>query len=116
MRHALCTMPIASQQLVDAQLVPLFTEILPLLTACAALAVVAGFLSLIPAGAGVREFVIMTLLAADFGAVAAVASAILLRVVWMVSEVLLSGILYGSFYWSKRPGGELPGSEPPPAA
>ena len=81
---------------VEADFMTFAMETLPLLTACAALAVVAGFLSLLPAGAGVREYVIMTLLAANYGAAAAVAAAILLRLVWMVSEVLLSVILYVS--------------------
>jgi uncharacterized membrane protein YbhN (UPF0104 family) len=78
----------------DPKLLDFFTDTLPLLTACAALAVVAGFLSLLPAGAGVREYVMMTLLAPAFGHVAAVVSAVLLRLVWMASEVLVSVILY----------------------
>jgi uncharacterized membrane protein YbhN (UPF0104 family) len=87
-------MPMAADGMARLAPLSLATETLPLLTACAALAVVAGFLSLVPAGAGVREYVIMTLLAAEYGAVAAVAAAILLRLVWMVSEVLVSVILY----------------------
>ena len=55
---------------------------------------VAGFLSLVPAGAGVREYVIMALVMQPFGEVAAIASAVLLRIVWLVAEVALAGILY----------------------
>jgi uncharacterized membrane protein YbhN (UPF0104 family) len=66
----------------------------PLLTACVALAMVAGFLSLLPGGIGIREYVVMTLLAGPFGAGAAAVSAILLRLVWLLSELTLAGILY----------------------
>lgn len=67
---------------------------LPLLTACAALAMVAGFVSLIPGGVGVREFVVMTLLAPVFGEATAVVSAILLRFIWLLAELASSAILY----------------------
>lgn len=67
---------------------------LPLLTACVALAMVAGFVSLLPGGVGVREFVVMTLLAPTFGEATAVVSAILLRFVWLVAELASSAILY----------------------
>lgn len=66
---------------------------LPLLTACVALAMVAGFLSLLPGGIGVRELVILTLLA-PFGSAKAVLSAIVLRMAWLVSELLIATILY----------------------
>ncbi len=67
---------------------------LALVTACVALAMVAGFLSLLPGGIGIREFVVMTLLAQPFGAGAAAVSAILLRLVWLLGEVILAGVLY----------------------
>ncbi len=67
---------------------------LSLVTACAALAVVAGFLSLLPGGIGIRELVVMTLLAEPFGAGAAAISAILLRLVWLLGELILAGALY----------------------
>lgn len=57
-------------------------------TACVALSVVAGFISLIPGGAGVREFIVMTLLSATYGVVAATIAAILMRVIWLASEVI----------------------------
>jgi uncharacterized membrane protein YbhN (UPF0104 family) len=65
----------------------------PHLTACVALAMVAGFLSLIPGGLGVREMVILSLLGYLGGTVALVA-AVLLRFAWLLSEVLLATILY----------------------
>jgi uncharacterized membrane protein YbhN (UPF0104 family) len=67
---------------------------LPLLTASVGLAMVAGFLSLIPGGLGVRDWILMTLLAPTYGADVAVLSAVLLRIVWLVSELLISAILY----------------------
>jgi uncharacterized membrane protein YbhN (UPF0104 family) len=65
-------------------------RVVPLLTSCAALAIVAGFLSLLPGGIGVREFVVSPV----FGDVAAIVSAVLLRLVWLLSEVTISSILY----------------------
>jgi uncharacterized membrane protein YbhN (UPF0104 family) len=67
---------------------------LPLLTATVGLAMVAGFLSLIPGGFGVRDWVLMTLLEPHYGARVALVSAILLRIVWLLSELLVSAILY----------------------
>lgn len=65
----------------------------PLLTACVALAMVAGFLSLLPGGIGVRELVILTLLA-PFGSAKAILSALVLRIAWLVSELVIATILY----------------------
>jgi uncharacterized membrane protein YbhN (UPF0104 family) len=71
------------------------------LTAVASLAVVAGFLSLIPGGLGVRDLVLTTLMVPHLEAVgfpapqgAALATAVLLRVVWLFAEVFLAAILY----------------------
>jgi len=64
--------------------------------ACVSLAMVAGFLSLIPGGLGVRDLVLVKLLVplmALSAGEAAVAGA-LLRVVWLVSELVISAILY----------------------
>ena len=74
--------------------VPVALHDLPLVTACVALAMVAGFLSLLPGGIAIREFVIMTLLGAPFGDGAAMISAILLRLLWLLSELLLAALLY----------------------
>jgi uncharacterized membrane protein YbhN (UPF0104 family) len=66
---------------------------LPLLTACAALAVVAGFLSLLPGGLFVRELVVMTLLVPAFGQVVAIVAAIALRIVWLATETAMAALL-----------------------
>ena len=66
----------------------------PLLTACVALAMVAGFASLLPGGIGVREMVVMALLEPPFGAGVATVSAVLLRLVWLLAELVLAAVLY----------------------
>jgi len=73
---------------------PVAIEDWPLVTACVALAMVAGFLSLLPGGIGIREYVVMALLVKPFGAAAAAVSAILLRLVWLLAELLFAGVLY----------------------
>jgi hypothetical protein len=69
-------------------------EALLLAICCVALATVAGFLSMIPGGLAVRELVLITLLAPEYGEVAALVSAVLLRLIWLLSEVAVSTILY----------------------
>jgi uncharacterized membrane protein YbhN (UPF0104 family) len=64
-------------------------------TAAAALSVVVGFLALIPAGLFVREAVILTFLAPTYGEPAALVAAVLVRLVWLLSELAVSAILYG---------------------
>lgn len=71
-----------------------FGRQLPLYTATVALANVVGFLSMIPGGAFVREAVLMKLLEGSFGVGPALAATIVLRLVWLVAEVLISVILY----------------------
>ena len=72
---------------------------LPLYTASVSLAVVAGFLSLVPGGAVIRELILAQVLVPQFGETVAVVSALLLRLVWLVSELGISGILY---VWKPR--------------
>lgn len=69
---------------------------LPLFTACVSLAMVAGFLSLLPGGVGVRELVVMTLISTHpaYGPVVAIVSAVLLRFSWLMAELVVSAILY----------------------
>jgi uncharacterized membrane protein YbhN (UPF0104 family) len=71
------------------------------LTATSALAVVAGFVSLIPGGFGVRDAVLIEMLrpflaAADVGSVeaAALSTAVLLRLVWLVAELVAAALFY----------------------
>jgi uncharacterized membrane protein YbhN (UPF0104 family) len=67
---------------------------LPLYTASVSLAVVAGFLSGIPGGAVVREGILWALLAVEFTKPVALVAAIFLRLIWLLSELVISGILY----------------------
>ena len=67
---------------------------MPLLTAAVALAMVAGFLSLLPGGIGVRELVVIPLLSPAFGQVGAIVAAVVLRVSWMATELIVAGTLY----------------------
>ncbi len=64
------------------------------LTASLTVAVVAGFASLLPGGLGVREWVLDRLMFAEFGKATAISSAIVLRVAWLMTEILGSIILY----------------------
>jgi uncharacterized membrane protein YbhN (UPF0104 family) len=73
---------------------PIEAQEIPICIGCAALASVAGFISLIPGGLGVRELVIMSLLVEPVGAVRATISAIVLRFGWLVTDLLVSFILY----------------------
>jgi len=73
--------------------VPLIGE-LPLLVAAVSLAIVAGFLSLLPGGIGVRDALLMQLLAPLCGDANALIVAVLVRLVWLVSELATCGILY----------------------
>lgn len=67
-----------------------------LLTGTAALATAAGFLVLVmPAGLGVREVVVIYLLAPRLGAAQAAVASLLLRTSWTVAEIGTAGLLYG---------------------
>ncbi len=66
-----------------------------LVMVCVSLATVAGFVSLLPGGLGVRELVMIPLLGSQFGAVTAIVAAIVIRVIWLTAELATSGIIYG---------------------
>ena len=83
------TLSAMGQEVADPRL-----DDLPLLTAAVALAMVAGFLSLLPGGIGVRELVVIPLLAPRFDQVAAIVAAVLLRIAWMAAEVIAAAVLY----------------------
>lgn len=75
----------------DAALTP---AALPLYTATAAMSTVGGFISMVPGGFGVREAILVYLLTASCGASVALLAAIVFRLLQLVSEVVLSAILY----------------------
>jgi len=66
---------------------------LPILIACVTLSTVAGFVSGLPGGIGAREWVVIQLVQPQFGASAAVLSAIIHRVVMVLAELILGGII-----------------------
>jgi glycosyltransferase 2 family protein len=68
---------------------------LTLHTTAVALGIVAGFISQIPGGLGMREWVSATLVEPHYGPTVAIVSAIIFRIVLLVSELLASIILYG---------------------
>jgi glycosyltransferase 2 family protein len=76
--------------------VPVELEHLPRVTCCVALALVAGFLSLVPGGIVVREYVVMTLLSGTFGVLAATICAIVSRLVGVLAELAFGAVLYGA--------------------
>ena len=63
------------------------------------LAVVLGFVSLIPGGAGVREVVLATVLTPVVGPTAAMCGAIWMRVVWLVTELAMAGLSGVAHHW-----------------
>jgi uncharacterized membrane protein YbhN (UPF0104 family) len=71
------------------------------LGACA-LAVVLGFVSLLPGGAGVREVVLSTILAPVVGPTAALCAAIWLRVTWLATELAVVAILAAVRFLQRR--------------
>lgn len=87
------------------------TRSLPLLTLCCAFALVAGFVSMLPAGAGVREAVVLAVLVPAYGEVAAIVAAVLLRLVWLLAEVVVSIILY-AIRPRSAPRNDAPAPEP----
>jgi uncharacterized membrane protein YbhN (UPF0104 family) len=67
---------------------------LPTLVAAVSFAVVAGFASQIPAGLGVRDALLMQLLIPVSGESNALIAAVLMRLIWLMSELTACGILY----------------------
>ncbi|MCA9190182.1 MAG: flippase-like domain-containing protein [Planctomycetales bacterium] len=74
--------------------------------AACGLAVVLGFVSMVPGGAGVREVVLSAVLTPVVGPIAALCAAVWLRVVWLATEVTMAGLfglLLGRRAWSHQP-------------
>lgn len=67
---------------------------LPRLIATVAFAVVAGFASMLPGGLVVRDALLMQWLAPLCGAAGALVAAVVMRLVWLVSELAVCVILY----------------------
>lgn len=67
---------------------------LPWITASYAISVVAGFITMLPGGLGMREWVMMELVEPSFGPVVALLTPVLHRMMSLVSELVVSSILY----------------------
>jgi uncharacterized membrane protein YbhN (UPF0104 family) len=74
-------------------------QLFAIATAAISLGVVAGFASLIPGGAGVRELVLTSILGATTGPVHGLLAAILARIVYLVVEAILAA---AAWFWLKR--------------
>ncbi len=80
----------------------------PVVVAGVALATVAGFVvAVLPGGLGVREGVLMSVLAPALGTQASVVAALALRLVWVIAELAVGALL---FAWPQR---KRPALEPP---
>jgi uncharacterized membrane protein YbhN (UPF0104 family) len=66
----------------------------PLALACVSLATVAGFVSLMPGGLGVRELVMIPMLGPRLGTANAIIAAVLIRLVWLAAEIASFVIIY----------------------
>jgi uncharacterized membrane protein YbhN (UPF0104 family) len=67
----------------------------PFMLGAVSLAVVGGFVSFLPGGLVVRDALLLEALAPVCGEADALVAALLLRLVWLVSELVACGILYG---------------------
>lgn len=90
----------------------------PRLTACAGLAIVVGFLSMMPGGLGVRELVLIAILApidSAFDSTSTLVVAVTLRLVWLMTELILTIILkvFGLTARSREPGSPKAASPKP---
>jgi uncharacterized membrane protein YbhN (UPF0104 family) len=74
----------------------------PWLISAVALASVAGFVSLMPGGFGVRDLLLVELLAPRVGETTALVAGLGLRLVWIVSELVVYGILYLVSRWHQH--------------
>ena len=82
--------------------------LVPVVIASVALATVAGFLvAVLPGGLGVREGVLMSVLAPAIGSEQAVIASLVLRLVWVVAELVAAAILI-PFFVGHPPIGKVP--------
>lgn len=75
---------------------------LPWITASYAISLVAGFMSMLPGGVLVREWVLKELIEPSYGPVVGLVAPVIHRMVILVSELVLCSILYGVSFVAKR--------------
>ncbi len=78
---------------------PPLLELFATATAAISLAIVVGFASLLPGGAGVRELVLITVLSVSIGSVHGLLAAIAARIMFIVVESVLAG---AAWIWLRR--------------
>jgi hypothetical protein len=74
-----------------ATVLPSWIELFPLATAAISLAMVVGFASLLPGGAGVRELILATILGVSIGSSHGLLAAIAARLMFIAVEAILAG-------------------------
>lgn len=74
-------------------------------TAAIALAMVVGFASLLPGGAGIRELVLTTILGASIGAAHGLLAAVAARILFMTVEAALAGLSWCQLRWDSEESG-----------
>lgn len=84
----------------SARSLPGTAQLYAVSTAAISLAVVVGFASLLPGGAGVRELVLTTIMASATGTTTALVAAIMARGVFLVVEVAVAGFCWA---WLAQP-------------
>jgi uncharacterized membrane protein YbhN (UPF0104 family) len=73
---------------------PSVIQLYAIATAAIGLAIVIGFASLLPGGAGVRELVLTTVLGVSIGLAHGLLAAIAARILFMLVEVVLAGVAW----------------------
>jgi uncharacterized membrane protein YbhN (UPF0104 family) len=97
--------------LVPYDQVPSVISLILICSAAMMLAFVAGFVSLLPGGAGVRELVLTALLEPSLGAGPAVVAAILARLIQLGVESILAAVVWCLFLPRYREAGRTPAAE-----
>ncbi len=85
---------------------PSWINLYPIATAAISLAMVVGFASLLPGGAGVRELVVTTMLGIAIGTAQGLLAAIAARITFMVIEVGLAAVCWVWLRQTRRTTGE----------
>jgi uncharacterized membrane protein YbhN (UPF0104 family) len=91
---------------------PAWIEGLPLAIMSVCASVVLGFISFIPGGLVVRDLVMAELIRPRLGPETAVASAIVLRLVWLAAELVAAGVFYLIHLSLPKPAPDTVGSGP----
>lgn len=78
----------------SANELPSFAMVYAISTAAISLAIVVGFASLLPGGAGIRELVLTTILAVSLGPSHGLLAAVAARIVFLITEASVAGLVW----------------------